>query len=300
MRTLCLLMVAATLGACGGASESDSNAQRTTPTDPTAGEHGSSGDEDTARASSAELPPAGDLAAAVGGPQRSAENRARDVYRHPRETLEFFQIRPDMRVIEISPGGGWYTEILAPYLRGEGELVAAIPAPDGRRARYRQNFLDLQSARPGVFGDVQIVTFDTPSPMQLGPDGSADMVLTFRNTHNMMSDSAEREAYAEFFRVLEAGGILGVVQHRAAEGADARESAEQGYVPQAYVVEIAEAAGFEFEEASEINANPADTRDYPEGVWSLPPVLRLGETDRARFEQIGESDRMTLRFRKPE
>lgn len=245
-----------------------------------------------------DLPP-GDLDAALSGPQRSEENRARDRYRHPRETLTFFGIAPDMRVIEISPGGGWYTEILAPYLRGRGTLVAAIPGAEGRRARYRQAFLDLQASRPELFGAVEVVTFDTPDTIELGPDDSADMVLTFRNTHGMIGDGALDASMAAFFRVLRPGGVLGLVQHRAAEGADASESARGGYVPEAFVIEAATRAGFVLEERSEINANPADTRDHPEGVWALPPSLRHGDTDRERYLAIGESDRMTLRFRKP-
>jgi predicted methyltransferase len=205
-----------------------------------------------------------------------------------------------MTVVEIRPGGGWYTEILSPYLRGEGRLIAAIPSAEGSRARYRQRFLDRQEERPEVFGPIEVATFDPPDSLELGEDGSADMVVTFRNTHNMVNDGGAEEAYAAFFRVLRPGGVLGVVQHRAAEGADAEESAQKGYVPEAYVIQIAEAAGFVLEERSEINANPNDTRDYEEGVWTLPPVLRLGEQDRERYLAIGESDRMTLRFRKPE
>jgi predicted methyltransferase len=246
------------------------------------------------------LPPPGDLAAAIAGAHRSAENRARDPYRHPQETLELFGIAPDMRVVEISPGGGWYTEILAPYLRGNGTLVAAIPSAEGSRARYHQRFLDLQAERPEVFSGIELATFDPPETIDLGADGSADMVVTFRNIHNMVNDDGAEAAFEAFFRVLRPGGILGVVQHRAAEGANATETAEDGYVPEAHVIQVAEAAGFTLEERSEINANPNDTRDYEEGVWTLPPVLRLEDRDRERYVAIGESDRMTLRFRKPE
>ncbi len=257
----------------------------------------STGGEATA---SVELPPPGDLAAAIAGAHRSEDNRARDQYRHPQQTLEFFGIQPDMRVVEIRPGGGWYTEILAPYLAGEGQLVTAIPSAEGSRARYRQRFLDMKAERADVFGDIELATFDPPDTLDLGEDGSADMVVTFRNTHNMVNDDGAEAAFAAFFRVLRPGGVLGVVQHRAAEGADPQESARKGYVPEAYVIQVAEAAGFTLEERSEINANPDDTRDYEDGVWTLPPVLRLGDEDRERYLAIGESDRMTLRFRKPE
>ncbi|MEM9192812.1 MAG: methyltransferase [Myxococcota bacterium] len=246
------------------------------------------------------LPPAGDLGAAIAGPQRSADNRARDLYRHPRETLEFFGIAPDMRVLEVRPGRGWYTEILAPYLRESGTLIAAIPSADGSRARYRQRFIDMQQERSQIFAAIELATFDPPSTLELGPDGSVDMVLTFRNTHNMINDDGAEAAYAAFFRVLRPGGVLGVVQHRGIEGADPQASAENGYVPEAHVIAIAEAAGFTLDDRSEVNANPNDTKDYEEGVWTLPPAFRLEDQDRDRYAAIGESDRMTLRFRKPE
>jgi len=286
-RTIISTFLALALG-CGGAA---SDASDEPPPDSTAG--------GATEAPATELPPSGDLAAAIAGAQRSDDNRARDAARHPAETLAFFGIEPDMRVIEIRPGGGWYTEILAPYLRGDGTLVAAIPSAEGTRARYRQRFLDLQQERSELFGAIELATFDPPDTLELGEDGSADMVLTFRNTHNMVNDDGAEAAYAAFFRVLRPGGVLGVVQHRADEGADPSETAEAGYVPEAYVIQVAEAAGFVLEERSDINANPEDTHDHPEGVWTLPPSLRLGDTDRDRYVAIGESDRMTLRFRKP-
>jgi predicted methyltransferase len=146
---------------------------------------------------------------------------------------------------------------------------------------------------------VRTATFEPPTAIDLGPDGSADLVLTFRNTHGWVRDGVAESVFGAAFRVLKPGGILGVTQHRAREGADPVESAKTGYVPEAHVVALAEAAGFELEERSEINANAKDTKDYPEGVWTLPPTLRLGEQDRERYLAIGESDRMTLRFRKP-
>lgn len=230
---------------------------------------------------------------------RSAENRARDRYRHPLQTLAFFGVRPDMHVLEVRPGGGWYTEILAPYLRESGRLLVGVPSADGRRARYRQRFLTMKSERPEVFSEVEIVTFDPPSPIELGPDESIDAVLTFRNTHNWVSDGGEKQAYAAFFDVLRPGGVLGVVQHRAADGEDPKETARDGYVPEAYVIALAEQAGFQLEAASDINRNEKDDHDHPAGVWTLPPVLRLGAEGRDTYEAIGESDRMTLKFRKP-
>ena len=283
-----LFCLSLALGACGGGADTEESPPPT--------ETSSGGGE--AAAPSADDVPSGDLAAAVAGAHRSEGNRARDTWRHPRETLEFFGIEPTMSVLEVRPGGGWYTEILAPYLREQGHLTAAIPGAEGRRAQYRQAFLDRQSSRPDVFGRAHAVTFDPPAPIELGEDQSQDMVLTFRNTHNWIGDEGERQAFEAFFRVLRPGGVLGVVQHRAAEGADPQ--AGTGYVPEAYVVEVAQAAGFVLEARSELNANPNDTRDHPEGVWTLPPVYRLGDTDRATYEAIGESDRMTLRFRRPQ
>jgi len=244
-------------------------------------------------------PSAKQLLAVVSGEQRSAENKARDAYRHPVETLLFFGIEPDMQVIELSPGRGWYTEILAPYLRESGKLTVGVPSAEGSRAKYRKSFLDMKAARPEVFAKVDVVTFDPPSPIDLGPDESADLVLTFRNTHNWIEDGGEREAYAAVFDVLRPGGVLGVVQHRAADGTDATETAKSGYVPEAYVIAVAQEAGFELLGRSDINRNDKDDHDHPEGVWTLPPVLRLGDEDRGRYIAIGESDRMTLKFRKP-
>ena len=281
--------------ACGPAAAPSSSAA------PTGASSGSSGAESPA----ADAP---SLAGVIAGEQRSAENRARDPYRHPQETLEFFGLRPDLHVVEIRPGRGWYTEILAPYLQPEGHLVVGIPSADGPTARYRQGYLDTAAAHPEVFGAIEVGTF-SPNPegraFELGADGSADLVLTFRNTHNWIRNGVAEDAYAAFFRVLRPGGVLGVVQHRAPATDDETSEdtaawAAKGYVSEATLIAIAEAAGFVLEERAEINANPADTHDYPEGVWTLPPTYRLGDVDHARYEAIGESDRMTLRFRKPE
>jgi predicted methyltransferase len=234
----------------------------------------------------------GSLEAALAGSQRSEENRARDQYRHPRETLEFFGLQPNMTVVEMGPGGGWYTEILAPYLREQGRLIAAAPDP---ASEYGQRFDAFLATNPELYDRVERVTFNPPEQLSLGPDGSADMVVTFRSTHGWINRDQAAAVYQAMFNVLKPGGVLGVEQHRGPDGVDT----ESGYVPEATVIQIAEAAGFVLEERSEINANPADDHDHPEGVWSLPPTLRGGDTDRAQYEAIGESDRMTLRFRKP-
>jgi len=241
----------------------------------------------------------GSLDAAIAGAHRSAADRARDVYRHPRETLTFFGVQPGQTVIELSPGGGWYTAILAPLLHDSGALVAAIPAAAGPRARYHARFREFQATRPDLYGNLRVSTLEPPATIELGPDASADVVLTFRSLHGWITDNAAEQVFAAIFRVLKPGGVLGLVEHRAAAGADPQVSARAGYVPEAHVIQLAQAAGLVLDERSEINANPRDTRDYPEGVWSLPPTLRQGETDRARYLAIGESDRMTLRFRRP-
>ncbi len=243
------------------------------------------------------------LSAVVAGEQRSAANTARDSFRHPLETLTFFGIRDDMAVVEISPGGGWYTEILAPYLRAGGTLYAANYDPDSDVEYYRVNakrFLDKLAADPDVYDRVVPTVFDPPAKLDIAPVGSADMVLTFRNLHNWMEEGSLEEALAAMHAALKPGGVLGVVQHRGSADVEQDPRAESGYVNQDFAIAAIEAAGFEFVAASEVNANPKDTRDHPEGVWTLPPGYELGDVDREKYRQIGESDRMTLKFtRKP-
>jgi len=243
--------------------------------------------------------PFGSLDGALTGGHRSAANRARDAHRHPRETLTFFGVQPGQTVVELSPGGGWYTEILAPLLHDRGQLVAAIPSTTGTRARYAANFATFLAARPDLYGNVRSVTLEPPAAVDLGPEGSADVVLTFRNLHGWINDGVAEQVFAAAFRVLKPGGTFGLVEHRANAGTDPRATARQGYVSEEHTVALARAAGFTLEERSEINANPRDTKDYPDGVWSLPPTLRGGDRDRDRYIAIGESDRMTLRFRRP-
>jgi len=242
------------------------------------------------------------LRAAIAAPSRTPANIARDRYRHPYETLAFFGVRPSDTVVEIWPGGGWYTEILAPYLRqGGGTLyAAALPGMQAGIERIRGRDASLYGGiRPAVFP-----AFD-PGEARV-PDGTADVVLTFRNVHNWRmgyqrggGDYSE-EAFRQIHAMLRPGGTLGIVDHRLPEEADAERERSSGYIKVSTVRRLAEAAGFRFAGASEVNANPRDTADWPEGVWTLPPSLRLGEQDRERYLAIGESDRMTLRFVKPE
>lgn len=245
------------------------------------------------------------LDAAIAGDWRTPENAARDGARHPGETLRFFGVRPGQTVIEITPGSGaWYSEILAPYLRGSGRYVAALvdPAavPAGRGRDYQQAQHDGLQARfardPAHFDQARIVTYDPAAP-RLGPSGSADVVLTFRNVHNWRGSGQAEGMFKAFFDVLRPGGVLGVVEHRAAGDVPADD--RSGYVGQAQVIALAQAAGFRVDGSSEINANPRDTRDHPNGVWTLPPTNRHEPGDAARYADIGESDRMTLRFVKP-
>lgn len=249
-------------------------------------------------------PAAAPLDVAIAGAWRTPEFVARDVWRHPRETLTFFGVTPEQSVIEITPGGGWYTEILAPLLRDHGHYVGALVDPasagsEGAQSYYAKSRAELEAklaATPAVYDQIELRAFDVKAPA-LGAAGSADAVLTFRNVHNWMIAGTADAMFKSFFEVLKPGGTLGVVEHRAA--AAVPEGDRSGYVGQDQVIAMANAAGFVLEESSEINANPADTKDHEAGVWSLPPVLRLGEKDREKYLAIGESDRMTLRFRKP-
>jgi predicted methyltransferase len=184
-------------------------------------------------------------------------------------------------------------------LRDHGRLIGAVPDPSGPGARYAQMFRDRLERDPSVFNRVETVTFQPPDQITLAPDGTVGMIVTFRSVHGWINNGQFDNVLGAMYRALKPGGVLGLVQHRAAEGSDATTTARQGYVPEAYVIERAQAAGFQLQARSEINANPRDTRDHPEGVWTLPPTLRLGETDRERYLAIGESDRMTLRFVKP-
>ncbi len=254
----------------------------------------------------AALPAEGSLAWAIAGDWRLDPDR--DNARHPAETLTFFGLAPGMTVVEVFPGRGWYSVILAPYLaRNGGTLYAAtFPDTDGAEAiATRSAYVARLSARPEVFGVVNITAIG-PGAGPIAPPGSADLVLVMRNVHTLMAQSYAEEAFKGFYAALKPGGVLGIEEHRARATGLQDPKAGDGYVQEAYVKALAAEAGFVFEEASEINANPKDTKDHPFGVWTLPPVLAsapLGQPanpnfDHAPYRMIGESDRMTLKFRK--
>ncbi|WP_164707880.1 class I SAM-dependent methyltransferase [Paraburkholderia phosphatilytica] len=257
-----------------------------------------------ALAGCASPPPSASMDEALAGPQRTGKERARDVYRHPAQTLAFFDLEPGQHVLEIAPGGGWYTAILAPYLHDQGELVEAEYASTDDSARAEEQSMDAAlskrlAATPKVYGNVIVGTLRAGRFSGFDARGQFDRVLTFRNIHNWMKDGELDDNLRAFYTALKHGGVLGVEEHRANPGTSVQQMIDTGYVTEAYVVEHARAAGFVLAASSEINANPRDTKDYPHGVWSLPPTYQGGDTDRARFAAIGESDRMTLRFVKP-
>ena len=244
------------------------------------------------------------LASAVAGPQRSDAAKARDVYRHPQATLQFFEIAPTQTVLEIAPGGGWYTDILAPYLHDHGTLYEAeyespSPAAAAEEKAGDAAFGRKLAATPAIYGKVAVGTLQAGQFNGFEANGNVDRVFTFRNIHNWIKDGQIDANLRAFYRALKPGGILGVEEHRAAPGTSLQQMIDSGYVTEAYVIEHAQAAGFQLAGSSEINSNPRDTRDYPHGVWSLPPTYEGGSVDKARFAAIGESDRMTLRFVKP-
>jgi len=241
------------------------------------------------------------LKAVIASTHRDPVNAARDRYRHPYETLTFFGIKPDMTVVEVWPGLGWYTEILAPYLKESGTLYAASWDRDEKRSFIQERlkqYREKLKGRPDVYGKV-IVTELSKSKTAIAPEGSADMVLTFRNVHNWMLHGFDREVFGAMYRALKPGGVLGVVEHRADANAFPDPQAKSGYVQEEQVIQLAEAAGFKLADKSEVNANPRDTRRHPRGVWTLPPTLFLKEHGRDKYLAIGESDRMTLKFVKP-
>lgn len=237
------------------------------------------------------------LAAAVAAPSRTPANVARDRYRHPAETLAWFGVKPSDTVVEIWPGGGWYSEILAPYsAAGGGKLTVVGPWPNGVNSVRK-----LEQANPAAFATINYAAFPAADGAPKVPDGSADVVLTFRNVHNWRFGGVDA-AQANFnamFAMLKPGGTLGVVEHRLPEDMASALEEKSGYMKKSSVIAFARAAGFDFAGESDINANPRDTHDYPDGVWTLPPTYQLKDVDRAKYAAIGESDRMTLKFRKP-
>ncbi|KTE24730.1 MULTISPECIES: methyltransferase domain-containing protein [unclassified Sphingopyxis] len=237
------------------------------------------------------------LAAAVAAPTRTPANVARDKYRHPAETLAFFGVKPGDTVVELWPGAGWYTEILAPLAKaGGGTLYAAAPWDRGlNRVKAKQ------TENADVYGAVKLAEFPNAGTNPKVPDGSADVVLTFRNVHNWRFDGKDNtaEAFKQIFAMLKPGGTLGIVDHRLNESDDSAKEEKSGYMKESSIIGFAEAAGFKLAGKSEINANPKDTKDYPKGVWTLPPTLTEGDANRDTYLAIGESDRMTLKFVKP-
>ena len=237
------------------------------------------------------------LRAAIAAPDRPGDERARDVYRHPAETLAFFGVAPGQTVVEYSPGGGWYTHVLMPLLAERGTYVAAV----GAGAKAQEAGRKLVAAGPGA-ARAQVTAFDLVGSRMLAAPGSADRVLTFRNIHNMLMaktgtpDGSAPAFFAAAHAALKPGGVLGVVEHRLPEDRPDAAQLTSGYVKRSTVIRLATAAGFRLAGESAVNANPKDTHDHPEGVWTLPPTYQLGDKDRATYAAIGESDRMTLRF----
>ena len=240
---------------------------------------------------------------AIAGKHRSEASRARDKYRHPKETLLFFGLRADMTVVEISPAAGWYTEIIAPVLKDQGHYIASVPKLDaGMPEAMKQRdaaFRDKLASGRALYGNAQVTSFDAAAP-NFAPAGSADLVVTFRNVHNWAKAGTADAMFRGFFSTLKKGGVLGVVEHRAHPGTPFQRQVDTGYMTEDYVIEAAERAGFRFDAGIEINSNRHDSKDHPGGVWNLPPNLRgVSDADRAKYLEIGESDRMTLRFVKP-
>jgi predicted methyltransferase len=258
------------------------------------------------------------LATAVSGAWRSEEDRSRDSGRRPAEVLEFWGLTPGMAILEVQPGGGWWTEILAPYAHATGGSFSATAAdldnpelPEAAR-KSREAFAARFAAKPEIYGTVNLVNFGAKSaPL---PSASYDFILTARSVHGWVNNNVADKMMGDFFQALKPGGILALEQHRANEGTDPKDPVKgtsSGYVMQSSVIALAEKAGFKLEASSEINANAADTKDHPFGVWTLQPTARTRPNsegadatdpnfDRSKYDAIGESDRMTLKFRKPD
>ncbi len=234
---------------------------------------------------------------AINSELRAEKNKQRDQYRHPKETLEFFGFMPNMTVVEITPGAGWYTEILAQALKGSGKLYAAQYPDTGEDNYYSRSRKSLEKkfADNPLYSEVAITDFLPRKESILAPAGTTDLVLTFRNLHNW-GEAGIEQVFKDAYTALKPAGVLGVVEHRMPVEQNWQAKSGSGYVPVDLVVKLAKKAGFELMVSSEINANPKDTADHPKGVWTLPPALKLGEQDKEKYLAIGESDRMTLKF----
>ncbi|MBT3992639.1 MAG: class I SAM-dependent methyltransferase [Gammaproteobacteria bacterium] len=240
----------------------------------------------------------------ISGEHRSDQNKIRNEARHPKETLEFFGLEKTMTVVEVWPSAGWYTEVIAPYLNDSGQYISASFDVNtdneyfGKMAKRFQNKLDEY---PDLYGNVKHGVLEAPDRIEIAETNSVDMVLTFRNIHNWMARGQTEMMFKGFYKVLKPGGILGVVEHRGNSSITQDPKAKSGYVNQEFAIALAEQSGFIFEESSEINANPKDNKEHREGVWTLAPTYRnLSDDEKADYKSIGESDRFTLRFRKPE
>lgn len=239
------------------------------------------------------------LVSAVGSPARSPAAVARDSARHPVEELTFFGLKPSMTVVELWPGGGYWTDILGPYLAPSGHYYIALPAPgNAEEDAGVKRFHERIAAEKQRLGTLHETTLGV-GHYDIAPPGSADLVLTFRNLHNWMDDGNADEVFAAVFKALKPGGVLGIEEHRGRNDQPQDPKAKSGYVRQDYTIALAKKAGFELAGSSEVNANPRDTKDWVDGVWTLPPTLSQGDKDRARYVAIGESDNYVLKFRKP-
>ena len=246
--------------------------------------------------------PSTSLAQAIASDQRSADHKARDLYRHPQQTLAFFDVQDAMSVVEVWPGEGWYTEILAPYLKAKGKLYAAhyfAKTDEPYFKKSLEKFIKKLHEQPELYGKVELTELEPPKILQIAPDNSVDRVLSFRNTHNWLSIDQAATVYVAMYKALKPGGILGVVEHRYNQFKPQNKITANGYVSEDDVIALARSAGFEFLEKSEINANRKDKKNYPKGVWTLPPTWALKDQNRDVYEAIGESDRMTIKFIKP-
>lgn len=236
------------------------------------------------------------IAKSIANPARPADERARDKYRHPAETLGFFGLAPDQNVVELYPSGGWYLHILAPLVAAKGHYIAAVP-PGAKSEAQAHGLL------APIGGNTSVVAWDAKAGGDLAPAGTVDRVLTFRNIHNMLmdgdGDGTAPAFFAAAFRALKHGGVLGIVEHHLPEGMDKAREKTSGYVKRSTVIRLATAAGFRPGGESNVNANPKDKHDWPKGVWTLPPTYELGAQDRAKYAAVGESDRMTIKFVKP-